>query len=311
MKPIFISLIFLLTPLASADFSRTYIDSHPLQQARVNGLDIAYRTVGQGQNRPKVVAIMGLGGSHAAWGDDMISGIENAGYEVLLFDNRDTGASTRFDSWGQPRLWLQILKHRLGFSVNAPYSLNDMAADAVGLMDSLGYKDAHIIGTSMGGMIAQIIAARYPERTRSLISIMSTTGAPHLPPPTDMAESQLRDLAEGEAKEVREAAIRARGFFPDSMPRHLTAVFKVGDRSVEVASIQAETLVLHGADDGLIPPAHGEHTAEMIKGSRYMLFEGMGHNMPETVVPDLLVNINAHMNRVDAAGRSSGTESES
>jgi pimeloyl-ACP methyl ester carboxylesterase len=309
MKSLTISLIVvLLAPFASAEFSRSYIDSHPLQQASVNGVTIAYRTVGQAEERPKVVAIMGLGGSNVAWGDTMIAGIEAAGYEVLLFDNRDTGASTRFDSWGQPTLWLQILKHRLGFSVNAPYSLNDMAADAVGLMDQLGYQDAHIIGTSMGGMIAQIIAARYPERTRSLISIMSTTGAPHLPPPTNVAEDRLRNLAEGEAEADRDAAIRARGFYPDSMPRHLMAVFKVGDRSVEVASIQAATLVLHGVDDGLIPPAHGEHTAEMIKGAKYMLFEGMGHNLPAAVLPDLLVNMNAHMNRVDAAARGNGSE---
>ncbi|MBT7375720.1 MAG: hypothetical protein HN817_07320 [Porticoccaceae bacterium] len=137
---------------------------------------------------------------------------------------------------------------------------------------------------------------------------MSTTGAPHLPPPTNVAEDRLRNLAEGEAEADRDAAIRARGFYPDSMPRHLMAVFKVGDRSVEVASIQAATLVLHGVDDGLIPPAHGEHTAEMIKGAKYMLFEGMGHNLPAAVLPDLLVNMNAHMNRVDAAARGNGSE---
>jgi len=301
MKHIILYLLLILTSVAQAEFSRTYLDTHPLKMAQVNGIEIAYRTVGEGEGRPKVVVIMGLGGSNVAWGDNMIRGLAEAGYQVLMFDNRDTGASTRFDHWGQPTLWLQLLKRQLNLPVNAPYSLDDMAADAVGLMDALGYQDGHIIGTSMGGMIAQIVAAKYPQRTRSLISIMSTTGARHLPPPTNLAETRLRNLAEGEAEEEREASIRARGFYPASMPRHLMAVFKVGDRSAEVATIQADTLVLHGVDDGLIPPAHGEHTAELIKGSKYVLFEGMGHNLPPAVIPDLIANMTSHINAVEAA----------
>ena len=301
MKHIILYLLLILTSVAQAEFSRTYLDTHPLKMAQVNGIEIAYRTVGEGEGRPKVVVLMGLGGSNVAWGDNMIRGLAEAGYQVLMFDNRDTGASTRFDQWGQPTLWLQLLKRQLNLPVNAPYSLDDMAADAVGLMDALGYQDGHIIGTSMGGMIAQIVAAKYPQRTRSLISIMSTTGARHLPPPTNLAETRLRNLAEGEAEEEREASIRARGFYPASMPRHLMAVFKVGDRSAEVATIQADTLVLHGVDDGLIPPAHGEHTAELIKGSKYVLFEGMGHNLPPAVIPDLIANMTSHINAVEAA----------
>jgi pimeloyl-ACP methyl ester carboxylesterase len=301
MKHIILYLLLIFTSVAQAEFSRTYLDTHPLKMAQVNGIEIAYRTVGEGEGRPKVVVIMGLGGSNVAWGDNMIRGLAEAGYQVLMFDNRDTGASTRFDQWGQPTLWLQLLKRQLNLPVNAPYSLDDMAADAVGLMDALGYQDGHIIGTSMGGMIAQIVAAKYPQRTRSLISIMSTTGARHLPPPTNLAETRLRNLAEGEAEEEREASIRARGFYPASMPRHLMAVFKVGDRSAEVATIQADTLVLHGVDDGLIPPAHGEHTAELIKGSKYVLFEGMGHNLPPAVIPDLIANMTSHIDAVEAA----------
>ena len=201
MKTLMIVVLLLLTSLTEAEYSRVYLDSHPLKIAQVNGIEIAYRTVGQGEGRPKVVVIMGLGGSNVAWGDTLIKGLADAGNEVLMFDNRDTGASTRFDQWGQPTLWLQLLKRQLNLPVNAPYSLDDMAADAVGLMDVLGYQDGHIIGTSMGGMIAQIVAAKYPQRTRSLISIMSTTGARHLPPPTSLAETRLRDLAEGEAEE--------------------------------------------------------------------------------------------------------------
>jgi pimeloyl-ACP methyl ester carboxylesterase len=242
---------------------------------------------------------MGLGGSNVAWGDALISGLANGGYEVLLLDNRDTGASTRFDEWGQPLLWWELLKYRLGFSVNAPYTLNDMGADIAGLMDAVSYNEAHIIGASMGGMIAQIVAAQYPAKTRSLISIMSTTNAPHLPPPTDEAEMRLRNLATGEAEADREQSIRDRGFYPESMQRHLMAIFKTGDRSDEVATIAAPTLVLHGADDGLVPPEHGRHTASLILDSHFLLIEGMEHNMPGDIIPLLVDEMTSHMDAIE------------
>ena len=295
-----------LTFFAHAEYSRTYLDSYPLQMASVGELDIAYRIVEPGPDKPKVVVIMGLGGSNVAWGDALISGLANGGYEILLLDNRDTGDSTRFDDWGQPVLWWELLKYRLGFSVNAPYTLNDMGADIAGLMDAVGYNEAHIVGASMGGMIAQIVAAQYPEKTRSLISIMSTTNAPHLPPPTDEAEKRLRNLATGEAEADREQSIRDRGFYPESMQRHLMAIFKTGDRSGEVATIAAPTLILHGADDGLVPPEHGRHTASLIADSRFLLIDGMEHNMPEDIIPLLVDEMTSHMDAVEAgalAGR--------
>lgn len=303
MKTILLSLLLLVLVNSSyADFSRDYIDGHQLNTVTVNSIDIAYRVLGQGEGRPKVLMIMGLGGSNVAWGDNLIRGLVDNGYEIVIYDNRDTGASTSFDDWGQPTLWLQLLKHSLRLPVNAPYHLNDMAADAVALMDSIGYSEAHIVGVSMGGMIAQIVAARYPQRTRSLISIMSSTMARHLPAPTDLAEGRLRDLAEGEAEAEREAAIRNRGFFPQTMPRHLMAIFKAGDRSIEVAGIQARTLVLHGADDGLLPPAHGMHTAELINDARFVLLQDMGHNIPTALVPDIVAHMTQHMQRVDSVG---------
>ena len=294
-------LITLCLPLlGQAEYSRTYLDSYPLQMAVVGELDIAYRIVEPDPDKPKAVVIMGLGGSNVAWGDALISGLANGGYEILLLDNRDTGASTRFDEWGQPVLWWELLKYRLGFSVNAPFTLNDMGADIAGLMDAVGYTEAHIVGASMGGMIAQIVAAEYPEKTRSLISIMSTTNAPHLPPPTDEAEMRLRNLATGEAEADREQSIRDRGFYPESMQRHLMAIFKTGDRSDEVATISAPTLVLHGAGDGLVPPEHGRHTASLIQESRFLLIEGMAHNMPEDIIPLLVDEMIGHMDAVEA-----------
>ena len=294
-------LITLCLPLiGKAEYSRTYLDSYPLRMAAVGELDIAYRIVEPDPDKPKAVVIMGLGGSNVAWGDALISGLANGGYEILLLDNRDTGASTRFDEWGQPVLWWELLKYRLGFSVNAPYTLNDMGADIARLMDIVGYDKAHIVGASMGGMIAQIVAAQYPEKTRSLISIMSTTNAPHLPPPTDEAEMRLRNLATGEAEADREQSIRDRGFYPESMQRHLMAIFKTGDRSDEVATIAAPTLVLHGANDGLVPPEHGRHTASLIPDSRFLLVKGMAHDMPEDIIPLLVDEMTGHMDAVEA-----------
>jgi pimeloyl-ACP methyl ester carboxylesterase len=301
MKTIVLGLLLILAaPWVSAEYSRSYIESHPLQTVAVNGIKIAYRIVGENADSPKVVVIMGLGGSNLVWGDTLIKGLEEGGYQLLMFDNRDVGGSTRFDDWGQPTLWLQLIKQKLGLPVNAPYTLDDMAADTVGLMDQLGYEDAHIIGTSMGGMIAQIVAAQYPQRTRSLISIMSSTGARHLPWPTRGAESSLRNLAEGDAAAERDAMMRARGFFPDSMPRQLMAIFKSGDRSEDVASIQTSTLVMHGADDPLVPPPHGVHTAELIEGSEFVLLEDMAHDMPENVLPELISRMRGHMDKVEA-----------
>ena len=301
MRTLLINLICLTFPLlAQAEYSSTYIESHTLRMAQLGQLDIAYRVVAPGTNKPKAVVIMGLGGSNVAWGDKLISGLARGGYEIMLLDNRDTGASTRFDEWGQPRLWWELLKYRLGFSVNAPYTLNDMGADIARVMDIVGYDEAHIIGASMGGMIAQIVAAQYPHKTRSLISIMSTTNAPHLPPPTAEAEANLRNLATGEAEKDREQGIRDRGFYPESMQRHLMAIFKTGDRSAEVATITVPTLILHGADDGLVPPAHGRHTASLIQDSRFLLIEGMAHNMPEDIIPILVNKMTAHMDAVEA-----------
>ena len=305
MRSLILIIICLSLPsLAQAEYSRAYLNSYPLKKAQVNELTIAYRIVEPGVDKPKAVVIMGLGGSNVAWGDALIAGLTSGGYEILILDNRDTGSSTRFDSWGQPLLWWELLKYRFGFSVKAPYTLDDMAADITGLMEEIGYEEAHIVGASMGGMIAQIVAAQYPEKTRSLISIMSTTNAPHLPPPTKEAEMSLRNLATGEAQEERERTIRERGFYPESMQRHLMAIFKTGDRSSEVASIEAPTLVLHGADDGLVPPEHGRHTASLIHDSRFLLIEGMAHNMPDEVIPLLVSEMTAHMNTVEAAGLS-------
>jgi pimeloyl-ACP methyl ester carboxylesterase len=196
------------------------------------------------------------------------------------------------------------LKNRLGFEVDAPYTLGDMAADTVALMNVLEVRDAHVVGASMGGMIAQLVAARYPRRTRSLVSIMSTTGAPHLPSPSAEASDSLRGLATDDADNTqRRAELIERGFYPEAMPRQMMAIFKSGDRTAEVATITVPTLVLHGADDTLLQPVHGEYTASVIAGAELEIYEGMGHNIPDPVLPSLLARMVAHMQVSDSRER--------
>lgn len=284
-----------------AEFSREYLDQQPLEVSTANGMSIAYRSLGV-PGQPTIIMIMGLGASHVVWGDAIAQGLQSNGFRVILLDNRDTGASTRFDDWGQPTLWWQVLKFQVGLPVDAPYTLSDMAADTIALMDVLELQDAHIVGASMGGMIAQIIAARYPERTRSLVSIMSTTGAPHLPPPSTEASKLLLGTAtDSDEAAERRAAMVLRGFYPEVMGRQMMAVFESGDRSKEVATISRPTLVIHGGQDTLIPPPHGEYTAEMIKGSELVVFNGMGHDLPEEILPEMLTKMTQHMQGVDRA----------
>ena len=295
---ILISLLSWACVAAQADYSRLYFDHMPTASAQSGNSEIAYRVFNRGADNPKLLLVMGLGGAGAAWGDAFIQALEFEGFEVIIIDNRDTGGSEMFTEWGKPTLWWQLLKYELGFSVDAPYNLNDMAADSIAVLDAAGYESVHVMGVSMGGMIAQVLAAQYPDRVTSLTSIMSTTFAPHLPPPTSAAEGNLRSLAEGDAEVAREDAMRNRGFYPESMERHLMAVFSAGDRTLEVQTINKPTLVIHGSEDPLIPPEHGVHTAEQIEGARFVMVEGMGHNLPESFHPRIIGLMSEHINNV-------------
>ncbi len=282
----------LLSPLVYAKYNR----DQPMTMAELNGIDIAYTVVG-GSAAPPVLLVMGLMGSHRLWGEDLVNGLTEAGYRVILFDNRDTGDSARLDELGTPTIWWEMIKSMIGFDVNAPYSLNDMADDAIAVLDELGIEQAHIVGASMGGMIAQIIAAEYASRSLTLVSIMSTTGAPHLPEAEEQASDGLLEIADSE--EDATAQLHEIGIYPDAMPRQLMAIISAGDRSEQVRTITVPTLVLHGADDTLLPPPHGEHTHQMISGSRYVVFDGMGHNLPEPVVPKVVAEMVDHFQAAD------------
>ncbi|MGH1373417.1 MAG: alpha/beta fold hydrolase [Cellvibrionaceae bacterium] len=284
---IFLFSLFLVTLPVAAGLK----DLQPTQYS-VNGVSLAAAEVGNPEGEA-VLLVMGLGSSYLLWGDPLIDGLVASGYRVVLFDNRDVGASQRMDHLGEPVIWWEVLKSKLGFSVSTAYELSDMADDAVSLLDQLNIDKAHVIGASMGGMIAQIIAYEHPQRVETLTSIMSTSGAPHLPEPTDEALESLESATYSTDEQL--LATNERGFWPQGVPRQLMAIFAAGDRSERLKDIEANTLVLHGRDDGLLPVAHGEYTHELIPQSTLVIYEGMGHNLPEQVVPKMVGDIAQHI----------------
>ena len=278
-------LLFSISPLSSAQPAAGF---QPPEVAKINGIDIAWTEKGPADGVP-LLMVMGLGASHIVWGEAFTAGLVEQGFRLILFDNRDVGQSQRFDDWGQPVLWWNFLKAAVGLEVSHPYTLSDMGDDAIALLDMLEIERAHVMGASMGGMIAQTIAIEHPERVISLISIMSSSGAPHLPEPSEEAVSALRNTAETPAEEI--ADVHARGFYPEAIPRQLMAILQSGDRSDRLQTVTVPTLVIHGQDDPLLPLAHGEHTAEVIPDAQFRSFPGMAHNIPAEVRPAVLAAI--------------------
>lgn len=287
-----IRLIVLLSLCLSAVTAQAGIRDLEPTQYEVNGVSLAATVVGDPQGEP-LLLVMGLGSSYLLWGDPLVDGLVESGYRVVLFDNRDVGASQRMDHLGEPVIWWELLKSKLGFSINTAYELSDMADDAVQLLDQLGIEKAHVVGASMGGMIAQIIAYDHPGRVDTLTSIMSTSGAPHLPEPTDEALESLESATYRSDEELK--STNERGFWPQGVPRQLMAIFAAGDRSERLKAIDVSTLVLHGRDDGLLPLAHGEYTHTLIPKSTLVVYDGMGHNLPEQVVPKMVADIAEHI----------------
>ncbi len=260
----------------------------PMTTSPVNGVQIAWTEIGDKQGEP-VIMIMGLGGSHRLWGDTFPEGIAAKGYRVVMLDNRDVGGSQRYTQDGEPVVWWNFLKNKVGLSVTTSYSLEDMADDTVALLDHLNIDNAHIIGASMGGMIAQTLAVNHPNRTKSLVSIMSTTGAPHLPPAAKKNTDRIGDIAAAKGEERKK--LNDMGFYPTAVARQLMAILDAGDRTDAVRTIKAPTLVLHGRDDTLIPPEHGEFTAQTIQGAKLVVYEGMEHNIPDPIKPLMIEEI--------------------
>ncbi len=283
-------------------------------QIHVNGLDLEYESFGSASH-PTMLLIMGLGAQLTRWPIPFCEKLVARGYRVIRFDNRDAGLSTKFDAAGVPDL-SQILAGRLtGLPAKVPYTLHDMAADAVGLLDALSIDKAHLVGASMGGMIAQQIAAEYPQRVLSLTSIMSTTGNPALPPPNAAAAKALMaryPSLENQAAYVEhglnslrtisspgfpfdELATRERiwndalrGYSATGFGRQLAAVAAAGDRRDYVRRIKAPTMVIHGECDPLVPVAAGRDTVASIAGAELRVFPGMGHDLPPALYDKII-----------------------
>ncbi len=291
------SLLLCYACLVQSEYSRSYMDAQPMTSVSTDGVKIAYRVLGP-EDAEAAVLVMGLGASHTLWGDDFVLGIIAAGYRVVLIDNRDTGKSIKYPEKDNPVLWWQLLKYQIGLGVSTTYQLNDMAGDVINVMDALEIDKAHIIGASMGGMIAQVTAAEFPQRSQTLVSIMSTTGAEHLPEPGRQSTNAIRDMADADnddAATKRTEFMKKMGFHPEAIPRQMMAILKAGDRSESIKTITTPTLVIHGQDDQLLSAEHGQHTAELIRESKLVIYEGMGHNLPEAVLPEILAEIGGHL----------------
>jgi len=285
--------------------------------ARAANVDIYYETFGE-ETDPAIVLIMGLGGQSIAWDTEFCELLAGDGHYVVRFDNRDAGMSTKFD--GAHIEAVAIVTAALaGEKIEVPYTLSDMAGDTLGLMDHLGMQRAHLVGVSMGGMIAQTLAAEYSERVASLTSIMSSTGSRSVGQPTPEAVMVLFERPPADRAGSIEAAVRAqrvigspdhfneenartraaaaydRSFYPDGTGRQLAAIFAAGNRTDQIARITTPTLVIHGEQDSLIDVSGGHHTAEVIVDAELLLFEDMGHDLPRPLWDTLMEAITAHI----------------
>jgi len=273
-----------------------------------------------------VLLIMGLGMQLIAWPPAMVQAIADAGFRVVRFDNRDIGLSQHFDHLGSPSLLWEGLKFRFGWRIRPPYSVQDMAADALGVLDALQIPKAHVVGVSMGGMIAQRLAVLAPSRVLSLSSIMSSSGARGLPEASPAVTRVLLSRPSGKGvqaavdhivkllkaigspgfptaeAELREKMTEAakRSFHPPGVLRQMVAIAADSTRAAALAQVTAPTLVVHGRADPLVPMACGQDTARRIPGARFESIEGMGHDLPPGVVERLLALLIPHFKAATA-----------
>jgi pimeloyl-ACP methyl ester carboxylesterase len=296
-----------------------------MARVRANGIELDYDSFGSPQGRP-LLLIMGLGGQSLMWDEGFCDALAARGHFVVRYDNRDVGLSTKFDAAGIPNVMELMVQSAAGKTPSAPYTLDDMADDAAGLLDALGLETAHVCGASMGGMIAQTLAIRHGRRLRSLTSIMSSTGNPSVPPAKPEAMAVLmtpppEDRAGSLDAAVRtwrtigspgfpfdEAKIRARAgrlydrsFHPQGVARQLAAVVAHGSRVEKLKDVTTPTLVIHGAADPLVPLEGGRDTARSIPGAELLVIEGMGHDLPEGAWPQLVGAISEHTAKAEAA----------
>jgi pimeloyl-ACP methyl ester carboxylesterase len=283
----------------------------PVQLARANGITLAWDSFGD-EKAPPLLLIMGLGMQLIGWDEGLCTQLAARGFRVIRFDNRDAGLSTAFDDAGDPdvlKVWDDLRRKR---PVRAAYQVSDLAEDAIGLLDALGLPAAHVAGVSMGGMIAQEMAIRHPDRVLSLTSIMSNTGDPTVkgpsfevltallaPFPPDRPGFIARSLELArtigspgfpfDEQRVRRLAARAfaRAYHPSGTRRQLVAIWTSGSRKPGLAALRVPALVIHGEADPLIPVEGGRDTAATIPGARLEIIPGMGHDLPPAIWPRL------------------------
>jgi pimeloyl-ACP methyl ester carboxylesterase len=294
-----------------------------MPQIKANGINLEYESYGPASG-PTILLIMGLGGQLTRWPLPFIEMLTARGYRVIRYDNRDVGLSKKFDEAGPVNVQNLMADVAAGKKLKVPYSMRDMAADGVGLLDALGIKKAHIVGASMGGMIAQWVAADFPEHTISLTSIMSSSGNPALPTSTPEATAILfnRLPADADLDTILDYGVKGakvigspgypqddavlrnqiasdykRSNYPDGFSRQIAAVMADGDRRPVLKRITAPTVVVHGADDPLVRVDAGRDTAENISGAELRVVPGMGHDLPPGLYPTLVAAIEAAVSR--------------
>lgn len=298
-----------------------------MSQIKANGIAIEYDIHGPADGEP-LLLIMGLGAQMTRWPEAFCEKLGARGFRVIRYDNRDVGLSEKIEAAGVPDLQAVFAAVMSGQPAQVGYTLTEMAADGVGLLDALGVDRAHVVGASMGGMIAQLIAADYPQRTLSLTSIMSTSGDPGLPPATQAAlgvlanrgpdplsdlEGYLTHSAAGAAilgspgYPPNPASLRERltsdvkrNYYPIGFARQYAAVLASPARTAKLAGVTVPSVVVHGEDDPLVPVAHGRHTAQSIPGAELKVIPGMGHDLPEPLFNPIIDAIEAVARRSHA-----------
>ena len=283
------------------------------------GIEIFYEDRGD-PSAEVILLVMGLGAQMTLWPDELVAALVGDGFRVIRYDNRDIGLSQKFEGARAPSLPIQVLRKKIGFPAKVPYTLKDMADDGIGLLDALGVERAHVVGASMGGMIAQLMAVHHGARLASLTSIMSTTGNGKLPqaekhaidalvaPIQSMEEESLVAHGLNIAKNIgspgypfdpdqqRERVLlnMRRSVYPAGLPRQLAAIIDDGCRRSRLANVTVPTLVMHGEADPLVKLEAGEDTAKHISGARLVTIPGWGHDLPIALIPRIASEIAGH-----------------
>jgi len=292
-----------------------------MPKTNVNNVEIEYETIGDPISKP-LLLIAGLGSQMLAWSDEVCENFANRGFFVIRFDNRDVGLSTKFEDAGLPNFLEITAAYSRGEIPEVPYTLVDMAGDAVGVLDALNIDKAHVCGASMGGMIAQILAYRYPSRVLSLTLIMSTTGNPDLPQPKPEIMAQFFAPVPSEREAYIEETVKRdsliygtytydekqgrdyrtkeydRSYYPEGIARQLAAMAVPGNIKPKISAIRAPTLVIHGSEDPFNSVEAGKEIATEILGAELLILDGMGHSFPREVVPQIVNALVANSNKI-------------